>query len=202
MTRPVLIIFLKAPRPGMVKSRLARDIGQLPALLFYRRSSSALTRRLARDRRWDTWLYVAPDEAAWRGRYWPAKIRRRPQGHGDLGERMARALADFRGPAVLIGSDLPDLTRAQIAGAFRALGRADVVFGPAQDGGYWLVGKRGPIAMGPVFAGVRWSTEHTLADTLANLPGHRRVALLETLEDVDDAGSFRRWQVRAGGRAR
>jgi ribosomal protein L22 len=73
--------------------------------------------------------------------------------------------------------------------AFALLGRYDAVFGPARDGGYWLVGlKRRPRVLRP-FAGVRWSSAHTLADTLANLGG-RRTALVATLSDVDDARGF------------
>jgi hypothetical protein len=72
-----------------------------------------------------------------------------------------------------------------IAAAIRALGRADAVFGPAEDGGYWLVGM-GPRRPARPFAGVRWSSGHTLADTLRNFAG-RRVALLRRLRDVDTA---------------
>ena len=106
------------------------------------------------------------------------------QGRGDLGARMGRALARHR-RAVLVGCDIPDLGRADIAAAFRALGRAQAVFGPAEDGGYWLVGF-GPRRPPAPFAGVRWSSEHALADTLANCRSYR-VALLRRLQDVDTA---------------
>jgi len=86
---------------------------------------------------------------------------------------------------VLVGSDIPGLSRDDLAAAFRALGRADAVFGPAEDGGYWLVGL-GPRRPAHPFATVRWSTPHALADTLANCRG-RRVALLRRLRDVDTA---------------
>jgi uncharacterized protein len=73
--------------------------------------------------------------------------------------------------------------------AFRALGRADAVFGPAADGGYWLVGLS-PRRPARPFAGVRWSSEHALTDTLGNFPG-RRFARLRTLQDVDTAADYR-----------
>jgi glycosyltransferase A (GT-A) superfamily protein (DUF2064 family) len=100
---------------------------------------------------------------------------------------MQRALARHR-RAVLIGSDIPGITAADIAAAFRALGRADAVFGPAEDGGYWLVGF-GPRRPPRPFATVRWSTEHALADTLANCRRHR-VLLLRRLRDVDSAADL------------
>jgi glycosyltransferase A (GT-A) superfamily protein (DUF2064 family) len=87
------------------------------------------------------------------------------------------------------------VTRTDIAAAFRALGPARAVFGPASDGGYWLVGlRRGPGEHLP-FDGVRWSTADALSDTLANLEGCR-VALLREQEDVDDGPALRRWRAR------
>jgi glycosyltransferase A (GT-A) superfamily protein (DUF2064 family) len=100
---------------------------------------------------------------------------------------MGRALGRHR-RAVLVGSDIPGLSRDDIAAAFRALGRADAVFGPAEDGGYWLVGL-GPRRPARPFAAVRWSTRYALADTLTNFAG-RRVALLRTLRDVDTAADL------------
>ena len=89
------------------------------------------------------------------------------------------------GPVCLIGADIPGITRGHIARGFAALGRSQMVFGPAPDGGYWLVGAQryGALPSG-LFRDVRWSTEHALADTLASVPGCR-VALLDELRDVD-----------------
>lgn len=117
-------------------------------------------------------------------------IPRVPQGGGDLGARMARVLSLHRhGRAAIIGCDIPAAGAADIAACFRALGRARVCFGPAADGGYWLVGF-GPRRPARPFAKVRWSTSHALADTLANVPGP--VALLRTLHDVDTADDLAR----------
>lgn len=176
---------VKEPRPGRVKTRLGRDIGMVPAARWYRAQVDRLLRDL-RDPRWQIVLAVAPDAAGLRSRVWPADLPRRPQGSGSLGQRMARALRSApRGHACLIGSDVPDLTPAQIARAFAALGRSDAVFGPAPDGGYWLVGIRRPLPP-RVFDGVRWSTHHALTDTLATLPNHR-IAMIDTMADVDTA---------------
>jgi rSAM/selenodomain-associated transferase 1 len=185
MRGDVLVIFARAPRLGTVKRRLARGIGAMAALRFYRGQLRRLLRRVGRDRRWRTILAVTPDRARAR---WPRGLARQGQGAGDLGQRMHRALRPHRS-AVLIGTDVPALGAGDVAAAFRALGRADAVFGPAPDGGYWLVGL-GPRRPQAPFASVRWSSAHTLADTLANFTG-RRVALLRSLRDVDTVEDLR-----------
>ena len=84
-----------------------------------------------------------------------------------------------------------------VARALRALGAHDWVLGPAADGGYWLVGaRRRPVVPRSLFAHVRWSSEHALADTLANLPAACRVAMLEERSDIDDGAAWRRWRIR------
>jgi len=114
----------------------------------------------------------------------------RGQGPGDLGQRLDRAVRAFpRRRVAVIGSDIPGITADDVAAAFRALGTANAAFGPAEDGGYWLVAV-GPRRPARPFAGVRWSSEHALADTMANFAG-RRVALLRRLRDVDTAEDLR-----------
>lgn len=127
-------------------------------------------------------------------------MARLPQGSGDLGERMQRIFTALPpGPAVIVGTDIPGISPRHIGHAFRALGAHDAVFGPAADGGYWLVGlRRTPKTPRRIFKGVRWSGPHALRDTLANLNG-ARVATIGMLEDVDDAPSHRRL-ADAGGR--
>ncbi len=188
-----LVIMSRAPRLGAGKRRLARDRGALAAWRFQRRMLRQVLRRLGRDPRWVTWLAVTPDRAAARGPgLWFRRVRIIPQGAGDLGARMARLLGDRpSGPVVIVGSDIPDLDAGHVAQAFEALGRHDWVFGPAADGGYWLVGARRRRAPWRAFEGVRWSGPHALADNLANLAG-ARVALLEELHDVDTGDDLAR----------
>jgi hypothetical protein len=188
-----LIIFVKAPRRGAVKTRLAKSIGRDAAWRFYNDLSRRIVRDLARDPRWTCWLAVTPDRFAARGRFWPPGVRRMGQGAGGLGERMARPLRHFTtAPVVIVGSDIPALGRKQVAAAFRALGSAHAVFGPASDGGYWLVGLSPRAAMRNPFRGVAWSTDSALAETRANMPRAYRVAMLEELDDVDDGAAWRR----------
>ncbi|WP_093114784.1 TIGR04282 family arsenosugar biosynthesis glycosyltransferase [Salinihabitans flavidus] len=177
---------VKEPRAGRVKTRLGRDIGMTRAAWWFRHQTACLLRRID-DPRWQTILAVAPDTAL-EARMWPPHLPRLPQGRGDLGARMARLLRGLPpGPACVIGADIPGITRAHIARTFAALGRHDAVFGPATDGGYWLIGLKRRAPPPPGFLrGCRWSTDHALDDSIATLPGHR-IALTDTLADIDTA---------------
>ena len=186
--RPTLIIFAKEPRPGQVKTRLARDIGKIAAAWWYRHQTARLLRRLGQDPRWRTVLAVSPDTAARTSRVWPSGIHRMGQGRGDLGQRMAHAMRAFpRDPVVLIGSDIPGVQAHHITRAFDGLGSGDAVVGPATDGGFWLIGlRRGSMPAPGLFREVRWSGPHALADTLASMNG-LRVRFADELADVDRA---------------
>ncbi|MEM8742046.1 MAG: TIGR04282 family arsenosugar biosynthesis glycosyltransferase [Pseudomonadota bacterium] len=184
--RPTLVIFARLPQAGRVKTRLARDIGTVGAVWWYRHQLTRLLRSVGHDPRWHTVLAVAPPWAtvspAWR-----SSLPRLSQGPGDLGQRMGRVFRRFpAGKVAIIGSDIPGIRPAHIAEAFAMLGRADAVFGPSPDGGYWLVGlargrQRAPAGL---FADVRWSTHHALADTLAGLNASR-IGFAAPLSDVD-----------------
>lgn len=180
--RPTLVVMVKAPRVGRVKTRLGRDLGMVEATWWYRHQTARLFREI-RDPRWASCLAVAPDHMRW-----SVDFPQIPQGPGNLGDRMGRLLRTLC-PALIIGSDIPAITRAHIATAFHKLRSADVVLGPATDGGYWAVGARRLPAR--AFHGVRWSTEHALADTVASLQD-MRIAYASPLSDVDTAEDLAR----------
>src|SRR5262249_6946753 len=166
-----LVIMAKAPIAGAVKTRLAREVGSVAATGFARHAAAALFARLGHDRRWQTSIAVTPDPSAasW---LWPMGAVIIGQGRGDLGQRMQR-LADRvpLGPLVIVGTDIPKIAPQHIATAFARLGSCEAVFGPAADGGYWLVGlRRRPRRLTP-FRRVRWSSAQALSDTVANLTG-------------------------------
>jgi len=185
--RDTVIVFARAPRLGTVKRRLAREIGDRAALRFHLSTLIALLRDLKAARRFDVILAVTPDRARFR---LPVRVALVDQGRGDLGARMARALRRYRRVA-LMGCDIPEASAADVAAAFRRLGTADAVFGPAEDGGYWLIAL-GPRRPSDLFGDSRWSTEHALADTLDQFRRFR-VGFLRSLTDVDTVIEYRRY---------
>ena len=182
---------LKEPHPGRVKTRLGRDIGKVEAAWWFRHQTARLLRRLD-DPRWRLVLAVSPDGEGMTSRVWSGHLPRLPQGPGDLGHRMGRVFRTLPpGPALIVGADIPGIAPDHIERAFRTLGKADAVFGPAPDGGYWLVGLRRTAAVpSGLFAGVRWSTSHAIEDSRATLANYR-VAMIDTLRDVDTASDLR-----------
>jgi rSAM/selenodomain-associated transferase 1 len=187
---------VKEPRPGRVKTRLGQGIGLTASAWWFRHQCRALLRRIE-DPRWQVVLAVAPDTQGLSSRIWPAHLPRLAQGSGDLGARMARILHGFpAGPVCIIGADIPGITRARVAEAFAALGDYEAVFGPAPDGGYWLIGMKRVRRPAPgILKGVRWSSEHALADSAASLGigslGAARIARVATLRDVDTVDDLR-----------
>ncbi len=188
-----LVIMAKSPIAGKVKTRLAAGIGVGAATGFFRASLHRLAGRIGHDPRWQSSLCITPDTAL-DAPFWPPGIGRTVQGRGDLGQRMQQIFNIAPpGPVVIIGCDIPAIRPAHIASAFKALGSADTVFGPANDGGYWLVGaKRFPKAP-QMFSGVRWSGPYALDDTLRNLENQKTV-FLDFLDDIDDMDDYRRWR--------
>jgi uncharacterized protein len=200
--KPTLIIMAKAPRIGAGKQRLARAIGPVEAWRV-NRALNALTLRAARDPRWNTMLCVA-EQSALRLRLpgiWPGDVPRISQARGELGARLAHALAPHRQVAV-IGTDCPGISRAQIAAAFKALRRAPFALGPSEDGGFWIVAARSGRKAARAMREVRWSSESTAQDVMQNLRalGHaasqRNIALLPVLYDIDSGADYARWSQR------
>lgn len=193
-----LIVFVRAPQYGVAKTRLAAEISPGAAWRAYQAMTAATLAALAPSPYWTTHLAVTPERFVRRSRFWPPSIVRSPQSAGDLGQRMAAALAQAvrRGPAIIVGSDIPTITQAHIGAAFDLLGRHDVVLGPATDGGYWLAGLRRGLpdaAVRHLFDAVRWSSADALADTVRNVPHGWRIGYAATLSDVDSASDFAAW---------
>jgi uncharacterized protein len=195
MPNPQTVLFVRAPRRGTVKTRLARSLGDDATLDAYRTlltvTCDAL-RGLA-----NVELRVTPDDGlreleSWRAPGWTLA----PQGTGSLGERLATTVVDhFRNGAtsvVIIGSDCPETTAEDIRAAHLALATSDVVLGPASDGGYWLVGLRRPTV--GVFDNIAWSTESVLQQTCARAAAlNLTLTTLRTLDDIDTHEDWLRW---------
>ena len=200
-----LVIMAKAPVMGQVKTRLAKDIGLVQATYFYRQTMVQTLCRLEKDPRWTTILSLTPDHEAKTVRWFSEKGRNGlwvcGQGRGDLGQRMRRIFESLPpGPVVIIGADIPGIKPAMIMQAFQRLGDHDGVVGPAEDGGYWLVGaaRRKPLPR-ELFKGVRWSTRHALDDTLSSFVGCK-IAKVEQLCDIDRGADFMKLRSQIGRR--
>jgi glycosyltransferase A (GT-A) superfamily protein (DUF2064 family) len=198
-SKPTLIVMARAPRLGQGKTRLARDVGRVEALRI-NRALHAATMRVALDPRWRTILCVTPDRDVnlVLPRVWPISPScgaggvRQVQGAGDLGARLARALAGHRHVAV-VGTDCPAITRTHVAAAFRALRRKGFALGLADDGGFWVLAARDGKAAARAMSQVRWSSAHTSADVIAAL-GVGNVAVLATLRDIDTLTDWRAYR--------
>lgn len=176
---------------GRVKTRLARDSGAPAAAGFYRLAVRRLLGRLQAPREWTTRLAV---NAGPQDRYhaWPPGTQRVAQGTGSLGDRMAFVLRRLPpGPVVIIGSDSPQIEPPLIREAFGRLGAHEAVFASSPDGGFSLIGLARRRPAPHLFSGVRWSTEHALADTRASLPASFSVDLMPSLLDVDEGEDLR-----------
>jgi rSAM/selenodomain-associated transferase 1 len=179
-----LIMMVKEPVPGRVKTRLGRDIGMVRAAAWFRVQALRTLRRLE-DPRWDLMLAVSPDQTGLRSRFWPSHLPKVPQGRGDLGDRMGRLLRASQAKTCIIGADIPHIQRAHIQRAFAALGSHSSVIGPSDDGGFWLVGLRhGCHAPRALFQDVEWSSARALQGTIASAPD-LDWAHIDTLNDVD-----------------
>ena len=195
--RRALVVFARAPTPGAVKTRLAADLGDAAALRIYRElGARAVAAACAVP---DCVLSIAftPAAGAEAVREWLGPdVRLRPQADGDLGARMAAAVADALAAGaervVVVGTDCPDLDAATIESGFDRLDAHDVVLGPAADGGYYLIGLRR--LHRELFEGVPWSAADTLERTLERAAdAGLRVALLDVKRDIDTAADWAAW---------
>lgn len=187
-----LIIFIKDPEPGSVKSRLAGDYDDLFAAELYGNFVLDILAGVGKGD-WQLRVYFDPPEKENRIRERFGEDRQyRPQCGMDLGEKMKNAFDDcfaegFQS-AVLIGSDFPDLPQKIIEDAFMMLANAgDAVIGPAADGGYYLIGLKPSTFLPDVFSGISWSTESVYSETLQVLRAQGlRVEILSGWHDVDN----------------
>ena len=186
-----LFIFLKEPVAGRVKTRLGAEIGMGRAAALFRVMTQQTIARTSKGP-WQTVLAVDPPTAlSGFNNLWPPHLPRIAQAQGSLGVRMSAAFeAAPRGPVIIIGADAPDLRPRHIREAFSKLGSYEAVFGPAEDGGYWLIGLARRRGAPGLFEDVRWSTKHALSDTRASLPDSFRTFDLNVLRDIDTASDL------------
>jgi rSAM/selenodomain-associated transferase 1 len=188
--------FAKFPEPGKVKTRLAREIGVENAASFYRHVAEYVLKRTApAGSGYRRIVFYTPEELRQRFRDWLQDEELRVQRGADVGERMAHALAEMFAlgaeKALVVGADIPGLHRGIIDCAFRHLDTADVVLGPALDGGYYLIGMKAPHR--EIFADVPWGTGEVWQKTLFNIKKKGlRYRSVATLFDVDVLEDYRK----------
>ncbi|WP_298517077.1 TIGR04282 family arsenosugar biosynthesis glycosyltransferase [uncultured Kordia sp.] len=182
----LLMTFTRNPELGKVKTRLAKGIGEKAALEVYIKlleHTKSVLQKINTDK--CVWYSVSVRQ----NDIWPDdSYQKKAQIGNDLGERMLHAFKDafqqHYEKVIIIGSDLYDLQPKHIEEAIEALNSNDIVLGPAQDGGYYLLGMK--TLHEKAFAPKKWGTETVLADTMSDLD-NQSIHLLETLNDIDHA---------------
>lgn len=190
-----ILLFAKYPEAGRCKTRLAAAIGDEAALTVY---SALLEHTLAvmrslPDRKV---LYVDPPERTEDAHRWaPGMDLYLPQSEGDLGARLSAAMDDRLAAGahriLFLGSDCPQISIDSIVSSFRALDEKDIVLGPTEDGGYYLLGLKSSHPF--LFQDIPWSSERVLEKTL-NILNSRSLSyiLLDTFSDVDTLQDYDR----------
>lgn len=189
--RNKLIIFTRYPEPGKTKTRLIPVLGKQGAANLHRLMTQKTIARalsLENSRRLSVEIYYVGGSQQLMEDWLGPDLIYHNQGQGDLGARMAAAFQDSFDSGIdkvaIIGTDCPDLKAEIISKAFDELERSDLVFGPAQDGGYYLIGLCRSLPA--LFGGINWGTDEVLAQTLAIAQKLAlNIAELPTLTDID-----------------
>ena len=180
-----LIIFIKNPKLGKVKTRLAATVGDEKALSIYKKLLD-FTRKLAISLPVERMLFYS-DDVITDDNWLPVFFQKNKQHGDDLGERMKNAFEKVlltSKKAVIIGSDCAELTKEILENAFDALEKNDFVLGAAEDGGYYLIGMN--YFEASVFENIEWSTDEVLSKTVEKINDlGKKVAFLPTLSDTD-----------------
>ncbi|MGA7937789.1 MAG: TIGR04282 family arsenosugar biosynthesis glycosyltransferase [Kovacikia sp.] len=203
-----LIIFTRYPEPGKAKTRLIPALGPRGAAELHRQMAEytlAQVRQFRAMRSLSVEVrFVGGDLTQMEG-WLGSDLAYKPQGAGDLGDRMFHACQsawnDGYHSMVILGTDCPELDAALLQKAFQELQQQDLVVGPATDGGYYLIGLRQPVP--ELFQGITWSTSTVFQQTLEIAAAlGLTIACLPTLSDVDQPEDLKIWQRRMGSGAR
>ena len=194
MHHNALLIFIKNPELGKVKTRLAAGLGDEKALQIYLQLQE-ITQNLALQMDCKRYLYYS-DHIADTDNWSPEAFDKRIQMGSDLGQRMSAAFAaalKFHAKVIIIGSDCPEITEVIINNAFEQLNHSDIVIGPAKDGGYYLLGMK--YFYPQLFEDIVWSSDQVLRQTLDNIEQIGKTVdfcpILSDLDDIKDWELFR-----------
>jgi rSAM/selenodomain-associated transferase 1 len=166
----LLVIFLKAPRAGFVKTRIAKILGAENASIIYRALADDLLANLTPEKGFKILVMFWPPDGRKEIEQWlENKFKLQVQAKGNLGEKISGAFSEAFNKnyqnVILIGSDLPYLKNEDLQVAFNDLETTDLLLGPSSDGGYYLIGLKKPCP--PLFEDINWSTPQVLPQTLS-----------------------------------
>ncbi len=195
----IVLLFIKSPEKGKVKSRLAKTIGEEAALEVFKRLACDTLEKLRDGNYLFKLCFYPPDSGAIIKDWLGDSFCYAPQQGRDLGERMrgafVEAFSDGPEKVLLVGSDIPDLSISLINEAFEALDTSNAVIGPARDGGYYLIGFNRASFLPEIFQGIAWSTDSVFYQTMkifgkSGLTVHslRVLSDVDTFDDLEATG--------------
>ena len=193
-----LILFVKYPEEGKVKTRLGKTIGYERATKIYTQLAEHSFNESKKLNKVSRYLFFVDEQNRERIANWAGLgFSFYPQSAGNLGEKMKNAfskvIAKGANKTIIIGSDLPDISKAIISKAFKDLDKNNIVIGPSKDGGYYLLGMNKFYP--ELFDGIAWSTEQVLEQTLEKAKLlNLSVTLLKELNDIDTIDDLNEWQ--------
>ena len=189
-TKNTLMVFLKYPEAGKVKTRLAKDLGDQRAAEIYSEMSLKIIKNVLDASSYQTIIFYDPPEKENEIRNWIGKeeVQYLPQVGHTLGDKISNAFKEVFSSkskrAIIIGTDCTDVTSDTISQAINSLTDVDIVLGPAVDGGYYLLGLNNHTP--EIFKEIKWSTESVLDQTIERIKEKKlSYELLNTLQDID-----------------
>jgi len=181
-----LIIFARRPEISVGKTRLKKRIGRILGSNFYYYNLMQTIKRLGADKRINITICTTPDSSI---KNWPKNIfftiPRIAQGPGDIGMKMWKILSDNSSKKIIIGSDIPNITSKIIIKAWKKLYSSQIVFGPSEDGGFWLIGLSQNHKIKKLFYNVDWTKNNTLEQVECNINASIKISYVDTLIDID-----------------
>jgi uncharacterized protein len=184
-----LLVFVKNPELGKVKTRLKPELSNEECVAIYKAMVNDLVKNIQVDKNYDIFFFFTPKSSVNVVQQWLGyEFNLVPQSDGDLGKRMSTALIwafeNNYQKAVLIGSDCPTMDQKLILNAFKNLENSDVVLGPSEDGGYYLVGTKSP--QPEIFENIHWSSDVVFSETILRIKENNRTySKLEIKSDID-----------------
>ena len=181
-----LYIFSRRPEISVGKVRLKKKVGKIIGTNIYLYNLLKTIRIFYKDKRINLKICVNPDKAK---KEWPRfifpKIERIPQGKGDLGIKMWNIINYDEKSKILIGGDIKNVRSQYIIDAWKKLKNLDIIFGPSEDGGFWLIGVSKIRKLNFIFHDIDWNSDNTLSQVISQIPPNISVGFANTLEDID-----------------